>query len=285
MAVSPARGAVAGLAAGLLGGGAVAWHARHRAPRDVKLRHLRIGDPAAGGVELRIGFVTDTHVGPTVSAPYLDRAMQLLMDEEPDLLLLGGDYVSESPRYLPETAGVIGGYTSGLPLGALAVFGNHDYSNDAPRMERLLSGHGVRVLRNEAVCLPGPDLWIAGIDDAMLSVPDVAATFEHVPEHAPVVALWHEPDRADEVAPYGALLQLSGHSHGGQVRLPVVGHVAAPSGGRRYVSGLYNASGMPVYTSHGVGAYRPPVRYRCAPEVTLVSLHLPQDQPITGTRG
>lgn len=285
MTVSPLRGVIAGLAAGVLGGGAVAWHARHRAPRDIKLRHLRVGEPAAKGTELRIGFVTDTHVGPTVIAADLDRAMQLLMDEEPDLLLLGGDYVSESPRYLPETASVIGSYTDGLPLGAVAVFGNHDYANDAPRMERLLSSNGVRVLRNEAAHIPGPDLWIAGIDDAMLSVPDVARTFEQIPEQAAVVALWHEPDGANEVAPYGALLQLSGHSHGGQVRLPVLGHVAAPTGGRRYVSGLYNASGMPVYTSHGVGAYRPPLRYRCAPEVTLVSLHLPQEQGVKATQG
>ena len=150
-------------------------------------------------------------------------------------------------------------------------------------MERLLAGHGVRVLRNEAVDLPGSPLWIAGIDDAMLSVPDVAGTFAQVPQHAPVVALWHEPDGADHVARYGAMLQLSGHSHGGQVRLPVAGHVAAPSGGRRYVSGLYNANGMPVYTSHGVGAYRPPLRYRCAPEVTLISLHLPQDRDVNQT--
>jgi predicted MPP superfamily phosphohydrolase len=271
---------VAGLAAGLLAGAGVAWHSRHRAPRQVELRHLRIGEPAAGVAELRMGFVTDTHVGPTVSSADLDRAMQLIMAEEPDLLLLGGDYVSESPRYLPETAHVLGSYVHDLPLGALAVFGNHDYSNDAPRMERLLSSQGIHVLRNEAVCLPGSSLWIAGIDDAILSTPDVPGTFGQVPARAPVVALWHEPDAADEVAPYGALLQLSGHSHGGQVRLPVVGHVAAPPGGRHYVSGLYNASGMPVYTSHGVGAYRPPLRYRCAPEVTLVSLHLPQDQHV-----
>lgn len=274
MPISPARGAVTGLAAGLLGGGAVAWHARHRAPRDVKLRHLRIGSPSLDSSELRIGFVTDTHVGPTVSAADLDRAMQVMMAEEPHLLLLGGDYVSESPRYLPETASTIGAYTRDLPFGALAVFGNHDYSNDAPRMERLLEAEGVRVLRNEAAELPGPGLWIAGIDDAILSTADVARTFSQIPEGAPVVALWHEPDGADQVAPYGALLQLSGHSHGGQVRLAVLGHVAAPPGGRRYVSGVHDASGMPVYTSHGVGAYRPPVRYRCAPEVTLVNLSL-----------
>ena len=94
--------------------------------------------------------------------------MQLIMAEEPDLLLLGGDYVSESPRYLPETASVIGAYTRRLPFGALAVFGNHDYSNDAPRMERLLSAEGVHVLRNEATLLPDAGLWIAGIDDAIL---------------------------------------------------------------------------------------------------------------------
>ena len=274
----------AGIAAGLLGGGAAAWHARHRAPRDVKLRHIRIGTPFLGGTDIRAGFVTDTHVGPTVSAADLDRAMQLIMAEEPDLLLLGGDFVSESPRYLPETASVIGNYVRDLPLGALAVFGNHDYSNDVPRMERLLAAEDVRVLRNESVHLAGPGLWIAGIDDAILSTPDIPRTFSKVPENAPVVALWHEPDGADQVAPYGAMLQLSGHSHGGQVRLPVVGHVAAPPGGRRYVSGLYNVSGMPVYTSHGVGAYRPPVRYRCAPEVTLVSLHLPPNEHVEQRR-
>jgi predicted MPP superfamily phosphohydrolase len=210
--------------------------------------------------------------------------MQLIMAEEPDLLLLGGDYVSESPRYLPETASVIGAYAQHPPLGALAVFGNHDYSNDAPRMERLLSTAGVHVLRNEATFLSEADLWIAGIDDAILSTADVAGTFSQVPDQSCVVALWHEPDGADQVAPYGAMLQLSGHSHGGQVRLPFVGHVAAPPGGRHYVSGLYNASGMPVYTSHGVGAYRPPLRYRCAPEVTLVSLHLPVGQHVEQLR-
>ena len=278
------RSLAAGVAAGLISGSVVAWRARHRALQDVKLRHLRIGDPFSGGQEIRIGFVTDTHVGPTVTAADLDRAMQLVMAEEPDLLLLGGDYVSESPRYLPDTASVIGQYVAGAPLGALAVFGNHDYSNDAPRMERLLSGKGVRVLRNEAVPVAEAGFWVAGIDDTLLSTPDVDATFADVPRDAPVVALWHEPDGAGEVASHGAMLQLSGHSHGGQVRFPVVGPISVPPGGQRFVSGLYHVNGMPIYTSHGVGAYRPPVRYRCAPEVTLVSLHLPPVEQDTHAR-
>ncbi|MCA9879369.1 MAG: metallophosphoesterase, partial [Thermomicrobiales bacterium] len=276
MPLTPSRAALGSLAAGAVASAAaVAWHARHRAPHAVQLRHVRIGEPA--GTEIRLGFVTDTHVGPTVRAADLDRALGLLMAEAPELLLLGGDYVSESPRYLPEAASVIGHYAQASPLGTFAVFGNHDYSNDAPRMERLLAARDVHVLRNEAASVHshGSDLWIAGIDDAVLSVPNVAGTFEQIPAGANAVALWHEPDGAEEVAPHRPLLQLSGHSHGGQVRLPLFGHIAAPSGGRRYVSGLHDVGGMPVYTSHGVSAYRPPLRYRCAPEVTLVSLHLP----------
>jgi predicted MPP superfamily phosphohydrolase len=74
------------------------------------------------------------------------------------------------------------------------------------------------------------------------------------------------------VVHHGAFLQLSGHSHGGQVRLPILGTIAAPAGGRRFVAGLNFATGMPVYTTRGVGVYRPPVRFRCAPEITLVTL-------------
>jgi uncharacterized protein len=86
------------------------------------------------------------------------------------------------------------------------------------------------------------------------------------------ITLWHEPDWAECVVKYGAFLQLSGHSHGGQVRLPLVGPITAPAGGKRFVKGLNFAAGMPVYTTRGVGVYRPPVRFRCPPEVTLLTL-------------
>ncbi|MFT4037327.1 MAG: metallophosphoesterase [Thermomicrobiales bacterium] len=278
-------GALAALAGGALAaGGAIAWHSRHRAPLDVQLRHIRIGETLPDARELRLAFVTDTHIGPTVRAAQIDRALALVMAEQPDLLLLGGDFISESPRYIPEIASVIGAYTAQPPLGAISVFGNHDYANDAPRLERALTSVGVQMLRNEAARLEfaGSPLWIAGIDDAMLSTPDIAQTFANIPASEPTLALWHEPDGADQVAPYGALAQFSGHSHGGQVRLPGIGHIAAPSGGKVYVSGLYDASGMPVYTSHGVGAYRPPLRYRCAPEVTLASVFLPAEPSMSG---
>jgi len=223
---------------------------------------------------LRIGFVADTHLGSVLRPPDIDRALALVLSANPDLLLFGGDYVSESPRHIPEAAAVLGNVASATRFGSLAVLGNHDYANGAARMTSALEQKGIRVLRNESARI-GDDtgeLWIAGLDDALLGSPDLQSAFGGVPAGERAMTLWHEPDRADQVVEYGAFLQLSGHSHGGQVRLPIVGMVAAPVDGRRFVQGLNIAAGMPVYTSRGVGVYRPPVRFRCSPEVTLVTL-------------
>lgn len=269
-------------ALGLTAAVATVMHqSRYRNPYAVKLESIAIGADrsVAASDPLRIAFVTDTHIGPVISAAYVDRAMKLVMDEEPDILLLGGDLVCESPRFIPEAAAIMADHAQRARLGALAVLGNHDYSNDAPRLATLLERGGVQVLRNEAARVAGHNgnFWVVGIDDAVLSHPDPEAAFAPVPAHATALALWHEPDWAEESAAHGAAAQLSGHSHGGQVRLPFIGHVAAPVGGRRYVAGLNWVNGMPIYTSRGVGIYRPPIRFRCSPEVTLVTLW-PRDE-------
>lgn len=222
---------------------------------------------------LRVGFVTDTHVGPFITPRRLADAIEMLLAERPDLLLLGGDYVSDSPRYFREAAAVLGEAATAIPRGALAVLGNHDYANGAARAMRELDQRGIRVLVNESALITtsGGGLWVAGLDDAVLGQPDAERAFAAIPADAPAIALWHEPDWAEETARCGARVQLSGHSHGGQVRLPFVGGFAAPSGGRRFVIGLNRVGDMPVYTSRGFGVFRPPVRYRCAPEITLLT--------------
>jgi len=260
-------------------GAAVAYRARFVAPYRPRLERVSFAVPSGhhGLAGLRIGFVTDTHVGPLVSVGNLERGLDLLRSVQPDLYLLGGDFISDSPRYADLASRSIGALAAEAPLGAIAVLGNHDVSNDAGRAERALRDAGVTVLRNAAhrVETDGGDLWIAGVDENILAVGDPAAAFAGIPPGAAVLALWHEPDWADDVAALGAFAQLSGHSHGGQVRLPVVGTPFAPPGGRRYPSGLHDASGMPVYTSRGLGFYRPPVRFNCPPEVTLVTLASP----------
>ncbi len=265
------------MGAGAIVAGGMLHRARHTAPYDPKLVRLDLDVPDRLGIgqPFRIGFVTDTHIGPAIRAADVDRALTLLSAAKPDLLLFGGDYICESPRYAPDAAAVLGAHAASTPYGAIAVLGNHDYSCDAPRLTSLLERQGIRVLRNEAarVETPAGDLWIVGIDDAILGTPDVPRAFAGAPLDAATVALWHEPDWAPDAARYGPLLQLSGHSHGGQVRLPLLGNIAAPSGGRRYVSGLNQVASMPIHTSRGVGVYRPPIRFRCPPEVTLVTLN------------
>jgi predicted MPP superfamily phosphohydrolase len=264
-----ATGAVAALAG-------VGHRARHETPYRPILERVDVRVAAAVQTppRLRIGFVADTHLGSVLRPADIDRALALMMAAEPDLLLCGGDYVSESPRHIPEAAAVLGNVASTPRFGSLAVLGNHDYANGAGRMTAALEKRGIQVLRNKSARVgdDSGELWIAGIDDALLGSPDLQSAFSGVPSGVRAIALWHEPDWAEQVVEYGAFLQLSGHSHGGQVRLPIAGTIAAPAGGRRFVDGLNVAAGMPVYTTRGVGVYRPPVRFRCPPEVTLVTL-------------
>ncbi len=254
---------------------AAAYRARHVAPYRPVLERLSLPLPAehAALAGLRLGLVTDSHVGPFISPDDLRRAAAPLAAERPDLLLLGGDYVAESPRYATAAADALRPLIAAAPLGAFAVLGNHDLANDAAKVTAALVAVGVTVLRNRAVpvdTLRGR-LWLAGIDDAILGAPDPAATFAAIPPGAPVLALWHEPDWAGQTATLGAFAQLSGHSHGGQIRLPRLGALAVPTGGRLYPIGLNHAAGMPIYTSRGAGVYRPPVRFNCPPEVTLIT--------------
>lgn len=238
----------------------------------------RVSLPLPDGHEsldgLKIGFVTDTHVGPFVDLDDLQRALNLLVPESVQLLLLGGDYASESPRYVPGVAEMLAGFTSNVPLGAYAVMGNHDYSITGDYAITAMDNVGIPMLRNDVaeVKVGSDSLWIAGIDETLLGNPRPEATIAKCRDGSAILALWHEPQYAERAANAGAFAQLSGHTHGGQIRLPGLGPVGLPIDGKRHVIGLSNADGMAIYTSRGVGVYRPPMRFNCPPEVTVVTL-------------
>lgn len=264
-----------GLLAGVIGG-IVAWRSRFVTPfafevRDVVVQLPRKHRYLAG---LSIAFVTDTHVGPHFKADDLAPVVRQLQAIRPDIVLFGGDYICESPRFMRQTAPVLGEMGRTARFGAWGVMGNHDLANTRGRVMPPLEDQGISLLANQAVKITTDrgDIWLAGIDDALLGVPDVAATFRDVPVDAAVMCLWHEPDKAEEVAPYGPFLQLSGHTHGGQVRLPGIGPLATPLMGKRYVEGRFQIGDMLLYVSRGLGMYRPPVRFNCAPELTVIRL-------------
>jgi predicted MPP superfamily phosphohydrolase len=254
----------------------VAIISRYRSPYRPVLEQIEIRVPRGhdGLAGVRLGFITDTHIGPFVSPADIERAASLLAATKPDIVLLGGDYISESPRYAPVAAEVLGRLAAAATFGGIAVLGNHDISTDQAEVRRELERVGIRVLRNEAVELTfvAGSLWIAGVDETILGRANVEATFAHIPPDAAVLVLCHEPDGADQAARMGAFVQLSGHSHGGQIRLPIVGPLALPPGGRKYSAGMYHIGKMVLYTARGAGVYRPPIRFNCPPEVTLVTL-------------
>jgi predicted MPP superfamily phosphohydrolase len=110
------------------------------------------------------------------------------------------------------------------------------------------------------------------VDDVLGKAARLDRTLRNVPKDEPVVLMVHEPDYADKVARYPVDLQLSGHSHGGQVRVPLVGPLYLPELARKYVWGLYKVGELTLYTNAGLGTVQIPVRFNCAPEITLLSI-------------
>jgi len=164
------------------------------------------------------------------------------------------------------------------PLGKWAVPGNHDYYTGRKLAPQVYERGGFTLLvnRSERLRRGGDVLQIAGLDDLKLGRPDFHAAFEGLDPGMFTLFLSHQPDAADRTAPWRADLQLSGHSHGGQVRLPLIGALLTPSGGKKYVQGLYKLAGRQtesfVYTNRGVGTTHLPVRFMCPPELTLITL-------------
>lgn len=259
-----------------LTGSIMLWRARHAAPYRPRVDRMSLKVPRGheGLAGMTIGFVTDTHISPAYRPDHLRHAVSLLAAERPDLMLFGGDYASETTRFAYEAAPILGKLAASAPLGGFAVLGNHDEQLGAVKVAAALEKAGITVLRNESrsICYGGDSLWLVGLDDALAEKHEVPKAFAAVPAGAAALALWHEADWAEEAACQGAFAQISGHTHGGQIRTPVFGALALPPGGRRFDAGSYDVAGMTLYVSRGVGVYRPPLRFRCPPELTLITL-------------
>jgi predicted MPP superfamily phosphohydrolase len=264
------------LAAGLAGCGMLYASVRHVLPYRPVLERVRIPLPsehqALAG--FRIAFVSDIHAGPFFDASDAAKALALFAGETFDLILLGGDFVSESPRHLDQLLPVLGRFASTARLGAYGILGNHDYFVSAQHVVDSLERIGIRTLVNESVRVNAgsSELVVVGLDDTLHGRPDTVKAFSGVGREEPVIALWHEPAFAGQIDRWSPLVQLSGHTHGGQVRIPGLKPMWLPKHSGDAISGLQKIDEVNVYTSRGVGVYRPPVRFRCPPEVTLIEL-------------
>ena len=228
-----------------------------------------------------IAHLSDFHYDPYFSIHPLRAAIGMVNDLRPDLIVLTGDFVSEPFRGVNRKKAALASQPCAellrqmqAPQGSWAVLGNHDVLTDANRIVTSLQDQGIHVLVNQSVAIErdGTRFWIGGIDDAMERTPDLDGTLHRIPSDEAVVLLAHEPDYADHAARYPVDLQLSGHSHGGQIRLPLLPPLFLPPLARKYVWGLYEIGGLTLYTNPGLGTVNIPVRMNCPPEITLLTI-------------
>jgi predicted MPP superfamily phosphohydrolase len=225
---------------------------------------------------LRMAQLSDLHWGPYTGRQEIRAAVERANSLSPDLILLTGDYVLYSADYAEPCARELADLRA--PLGVFAVPGNHDYWTDIDVVIFHLKAAGLSLLQNSShrLEIEGASLWLVGVDDVWEQRHNLDAALADVPLGKPVLLLVHEPDVAEQVAqsPHRILLQLSGHSHGGQVNLPLLGRPALPWLGQKYPAGLQAVPGsmLQVYTNRGIGVIAPPVRFNCRPEVALLTL-------------
>jgi predicted MPP superfamily phosphohydrolase len=237
------------------------------------LRH-RLALLPPGTPPLRVAFASDLHVGPTTPPSLLARAFELLADEAPDVLLLGGDYVflEASPARVAEIVRLV----SRVPARRkIAVLGNHDLWTNHAAIEDGLRAAGVEVLINQSTLLDAP--WsrvrVACLDEPWTGEPDAASALAGRQPDEIVLVLCHAPDGLTFLSPGDAALFVCGHTHGGHVALPS-GPIVVPPGplSRRYPSGRYDIAGTRLFVSRGIGNTEAPFRLYAPPDVSLFEL-------------
>lgn len=231
-----------------------------------------------------IAQLSDFHYDEHFSITPVRKSVEVVNALHPDVIVLTGDFVTvptldygsprgrRAARYAAPCAEILRKLRA--PMGKFAILGNHDGASDSAVVVGALQDHGIPVLLNRSVPFERGKarIWLAGIDDLLDGSPDLGATLNAIPTGEATILLAHEPDFADEVARASVALQLSGHSHGGQIWIPGIGAPWLPRMARKYPRGLYQLGGLTLYTNQGVGTVRVPVRLNCPPEVTLITL-------------
>ncbi len=225
----------------------------------------------------RIVQVSDLHVGTWLTVDTLTDTVEIVNQLKPDLIAITGDFVSYNPQeYIDGITAAISRFYA--PDGIFAVLGNHDHWTDAALIRSNLKFAGVEILSNQVVTIERSNnrVHIAGIDDHYVKRDRLDLILNQLPKNEFSVLLAHEPDFIETSAATGAFdLQLSGHSHGGQILLPAVGPLYLPKHGRKYPSGLYKINGTYLYTNRGLGTAELQLRLNCPPEITVFHFQTP----------
>jgi predicted MPP superfamily phosphohydrolase len=245
---------------------------------DTTIRIANLPAPFHG---FRIAHLSDIHLDEFTEPVFLEYVVHRINALSPDLVLVTGDFITRGS--LTFVSSRHAAYRSAEILSTLkapqiyTVLGNHDVAVSSSLVIDALHFHGIPVLVNQYVPIErsGARMWLCGTDDAGTGHPNLDLTIPEKPD-GPVILMVHEPDYADAVVkhPGGRFvdLMLSGHSHGGQVRMPFYGPLILPPMGQKYVMGHFHFGKMQLYVNRGIGSVGLPFRFNCPPEITLHTL-------------
>jgi uncharacterized protein len=273
-------------------GGAVApGYATLVEPWSIKVRRYTVPikglDSALSG--LKMVQLADTHLGPRIPASFIEQAVELVIAQEPDLVILTGDHIHDGTSQIERAAELCSPLVSKASIGVVGVLGNHDWWGGGHKMSMSLQSHGIRMIDNDRVWIdantktlasesPNQGLAIVGLGDLDEDAIDRQRAFRGLDPLMPAIVLAHNPDTAElnmltgNDAPRIDLM-CSGHTHGGQVRIPFVGTPLVPSlYGSKYAGGLVAGPVFPVHVSRGVGMSLLPVRVGVPPEISVITL-------------
>jgi predicted MPP superfamily phosphohydrolase len=263
-------GVAAGLGAGGWAYGRFEAHWLHVVEATVAVPRL---PPAFAG--LRVGLLTDPHLGPFNPLEYVAAAVDALNARRPDLIAVGGDYAhgAHGPACVRPCLRELARLTA--PLGVFGVPGNHDHWDGIAATHRALRDFGLTDVTNRGAWVErGADrLRVGGVDDWMCGRPRLAPALGDAGPDDCCLLLSHNPEFTEQIDDARVALVLSGHMHGGQVLIPGLGYRQLPARyGAKYLAGLVRGPHAAVYVSRGVGSIGVPVRFNCRPEVNLLTL-------------
>ncbi|MFC3038644.1 metallophosphoesterase [Virgibacillus xinjiangensis] len=261
-------------------GGGTYYYAREIEPYLLQVNEEDISLPTISPAfdQFRIIQFSDTHIGFHYDIQQFQKLVKKINELEPDLIVFTGDLVDKPHRYDWNE-----NLTNALrklqaPFGKYWVYGNHDHGGyGTDKLAEVMESADFQLLQNSHTVIEkeAERFILAGIDDVVLGRPDISESLQQVNPELFTVMLAHEPDIADVVAEFPVDVQLSGHSHGGQVQLPFIGHLYTPAFAEKYVEGRYNIPHhqLSLYVSRGIGTTRLPYRFLCKPEIHVYSLN------------
>jgi uncharacterized protein len=218
----------------------------------------------------RLVHLSDIHHSPFTNLEHISRAVKVANRLKPDMFVLTGDYVSHESEYIEPVAEVLGQLSS--EFGTFACLGNHDHWTDAELVTSSFRRANINVLINEGFRFTARDssLWLCGVDDYMVGKTDLKSALHGSFADEMKLLLAHNPVIFRQAARFDVDLVLSGHTHGGQVKLRDEDKRILPQ--RKLKNGLHRRRDSQIYITRGIGTVVLPIRYQCPPEISLIEL-------------